>query len=111
MESSLLAWVVAAILVFWAVGAYNRLMRLRAAANAAFAALDAELVEQVQLVHDCVPAEEAQAPSQFEGGSAFWGGLQGAAAQLSATLASARAKPQAEKPSSAAFALIASSRL
>lgn len=93
MESSLLLWVVSAITVFWAVGAYNRLVRLRAGANAAFAALDAELVKQVQLVHDCLPTGEAEAPSQFEGGSAFWAGLQGAAGQLAATLASARTKP------------------
>lgn len=93
MESSLLFWVVAAIAVFWSVGAYNRLMRLRAAANAAFAALETELAKQVQLVHECVPADDVQAQSQFEGGSAFWGGLQGAGAQLAATLASARAKP------------------
>ncbi len=94
MESSLLAWGIAAILVFWAIGAYNRLVGLRARANAAFAALEAELVKQVQMVHGCLPAEdEAEAPSQFGGGSAFWGGLRGAAAQLAATLASARARP------------------
>lgn len=93
MESSLVFWIAAAITLFWTVGAYNRLVRLRADANAAFAGLDAELTRQVQLVHACVPPEEAQPASQFEGGSAFWGGLQGAAAQLAATLASARGKP------------------
>lgn len=93
MESSLLLWVVAAITVFWAVGAYNRLVRLRASANTAFAALDAELAKQVRLVNGCLPADEGQTSSQFDGGSAFWDGLQGAAAQLAATLASARLKP------------------
>ena len=93
MESSLLIWVIAAILVFWALGAYNRLMRLRSGANAAFAALEAQLTKQVQLVHACLPEDASQAPSQFDGGSVFWGGLQGAAAQLAATLASARIKP------------------
>ncbi|MBC5785496.1 LemA family protein [Ramlibacter sp. USB13] len=91
--SSFLPWVLAALALFWAVGAYNRLVRLRSDANAAFAALEAELSKQVKLVHACVPPEEEQAQSQFTGGSAFWGGLQGAAAQLSATLGSARAKP------------------
>jgi LemA protein len=75
------------------VGAYNRLVRLRSDANAAFAALESELHKQVQLVHGCVPPEEEQQQSQFTGGSAFWGGLQGAAAQLSASLASAKARP------------------
>ena len=91
--SSFLPWVAAAVLVFWMVGAYNRLVRLRSDANAAFAALETELSRQVQLVHACVPPEDEWAPSQFAGGSAFWGGLQGAAAQLAASLASAKARP------------------
>ena len=90
---SFLPWVIAAVVVFWMVGAYNRLVRLRSDANAAFAALETELTRQVQLVHACVPPEEEQTVSQFAGGSAFWGGLQGAAAQLAASLASARARP------------------
>jgi LemA protein len=36
MSSSVVFWIVAAVLLFWTVGAYNRLMRLRADANAAF---------------------------------------------------------------------------
>jgi LemA protein len=93
-SSSFVPWVVAAIALFWAVGAYNRLVRLRSDANAAFAALESELAKQVKLVHACVPPEEDQAQSQFfVGGSAFWGGLQGAAAQLSASLAAAKARP------------------
>ena len=91
--SSFVPWLIAAVTVFWAVGAYNRLVRLRSDANAAFATLDAELHKQVHLVHACVPPEEDQAQSQFTGGSAFWGGLQGAAAQLSASLAAAKARP------------------
>lgn len=91
--STFVPWIVAAVVVFWMVGAYNRLVRLRSDANAAFAALEAELAKQVHLVHACVPPEEDQQQSQFTGGSAFWGGLQGAGAQLSASLASARARP------------------
>ena len=93
MQTSFVPWVVAAVAVFWAVGAYNRMVRLRSDANMAFAALESELSRQVKLVHECVPPEEEQAQSQFTGGSAFWGGLQGAAAQLSASLQSARARP------------------
>jgi LemA protein len=93
MDSSLVAWIAAAVTVFWAVGAYNRLVRLRSEANAAFAALEAELARQVQLVHACIPPEEEQQASTFQGGSVFWGGLQGAASQLSASLAAARSKP------------------
>lgn len=93
MESSLVFWIVAAVGLFWSVGAYNRLVGLRAEAKTAFAGLDAELARQVQLVRDCLPAEEELAASQFEGGSAFWAGLQGAAAQLAAALAAARPRP------------------
>lgn len=93
MESSLVFWIAGAVAAFWAVGAYNRLVRLRSEANAAFAALEAELARQVQLVYDCLPPEEELAQTQFDGGSAFWSGLQGAAAQLAASLAAARARP------------------
>jgi LemA protein len=92
-SSSFVPWVIAAVALFWAVGAYNRLVRLRSEANAAFAALEAELARQVQLVHACIPPEEEQPQSQFTGGSAFWGGLQGAAAQLQASLQSAKSRP------------------
>lgn len=92
-SSSFLPWVLSALALFWAVGAYNRLVRLRSEANQAFAALEAELARQVQLVHECIPPEEEQAQSQFAGGSAFWGGLQGAAAQLQASLSAARSRP------------------
>lgn len=93
MSNSFLPWLFAALVLFWGVGAYNRLVRLRSDAKAAFAALETELQKQVQLVLSCIPPEEDQAPSQFTGGSAFWGGLQGAAAQLAASLASARSRP------------------
>lgn len=86
-------WVVAAIAVFWTVGAYNRLVRLRHEARSAFTALEKELAHQVQLVHSCIPPEEDQQASQFSGGSAFWAGLQGAAAQMAASLQAARSRP------------------
>lgn len=93
MDTTLVIWIVAAVTVFWGVGAYNRLVRMRSDVNAAFAGLETELGKQVQLVHACVPPEEDQPASQFSGGSAFWGGLQGAASQLAAALAAARSKP------------------
>lgn len=93
MESSFLPWILAAVFLFWAVGAYNRLVRLRSEANAAFTALEGELARQVTLVLACIPPEDEQQASTFQGGSQFWGGLQGAAAQLAAALNAARAKP------------------
>ncbi|MBI2770209.1 MAG: LemA family protein [Burkholderiales bacterium] len=93
MSSSLVLWIVAAVLLFWSVGAYNRLVRLRAEANTAFAALDAELTRQVDLVQACLPPPDEAPASQFDGLSSFWSGLQGAVAQFSASLAAARARP------------------
>jgi LemA protein len=93
MTSSLLFWVILAVLVFWAVGAYNRLVRMRSDANGAFAALDGEFNKQLALVQACVPPEDEHAQSPVEGGSAFWGGLQGAAVQFAASLNAARARP------------------
>jgi LemA protein len=93
MSSSVVSWTVAAVLLFWAVGAYNRLMRLRSEANAAFASLDAELSRQVVLVRDHLPHSDATQPAPLGDDRSFWAGLQGAAAQCSASLAAARPRP------------------
>ena len=94
MPSSLVLWIAAAVALFWAVGAYNRLVRLRGEANASFAALDAELTRQVQLVAKLLPEGEEPPASMFDGQEdSFWSGLKGASLQLEAALASARARP------------------
>jgi LemA protein len=94
MSSTFFPWIAAAVLLFWTVGAYNRLVRLRGEANAAFAVLDGELARQVQLVEELLPAGQEPPDSIFDGeGPAFWTGLQACAAQLAASLASARQKP------------------
>lgn len=93
MPSSLIFWIIAAVLLFWSVGAYNRLVRLRSEAKTAFAALETELAQQVKLVQSCLPSGETQPASLFDGAGSFWGGLQGAAAQLAACLGAARTRP------------------
>jgi LemA protein len=93
MPSSVVFWSLAAVLLFWGVGAYNRLMRLRSDANTAFTALEGELSKQVALVHECVPPPDATQPAPLEGDPGFWSGLHGAAAQFAASLAVARARP------------------
>jgi LemA protein len=93
MPNSLVLWGVAAVLLFWSVGAYNRLVRLRSDANAAFAVMEAELTRQVELVQACLPADEAQPVPTFGSEAPFWGGLQGAATQFAASLAAARHRP------------------
>ena len=47
--------VILAVLFFWAVGAYNRLVRLRTLAVKNFAALDEQLVRQLVWVQGCLP--------------------------------------------------------
>jgi LemA protein len=87
---SVVFWSAAAVLLFWSVGAYNRLMRLRAEANTAFAAVDAELGRQIDLVRQLSP--DAALPA-LEGRVSIWASLQAAALQLAASLAAARQKP------------------
>lgn len=97
MSLSLVFWIGAAVLLFWSVGAYNRLVRLRAAALQAFAALDTRLREQAGVVENCLPKhgpEEAGEGGELQDDmTAMWNGLAGAAAQFNASLAAARARP------------------
>jgi LemA protein len=93
MPTSIVFWALVAVLLFWMVGAYNRLMRLRADANAAFATLEAELSRQVDLVRNQLPGPEATQPASLDGEGSFWAGLHGAAAQFAASLAAARSRP------------------
>jgi LemA protein len=95
MTTSLLTWIGLAVLLFWAVGAYNRLVRLRAEVNASFAQVDGQLQQQLRLVDELLPTDSSQPASLFleDDGPSFWSGLQGASAQLAACLAAARVRP------------------
>jgi LemA protein len=93
MSTSIWPWILAALLLFWAVGAYNRLMRLRADAHAAFGTLEAEFAKQFDLVRKQLPGADATQPAPLEQESTFWAGLQGAAAQFAASLAAAHSRP------------------
>ena len=90
-------WIGAAVLLFWAVGAYNRLIRLRAAVLQAFAALEARLREQADLVQACLPASFVPAVAKEEGAgngmAGLWNGLGGATLQFTASLDAARTRP------------------
>ncbi len=98
--SSPLFWIAFAIFLFWALGAYNRLMRLRSAVVQAFGEFDAHMVRLVALLGEfgaahavlrtSLVAEDAQDAN--DGGSEA-AALRGAANQLSASLAVARARP------------------
>lgn len=84
MWSSPLFWIVVAIVLFWALGAYNRLMRLRSAVIQAFGGVDVHLLRLVTLLGDI---------QGVSGGGSARQALQAAAPQLGASLALARARP------------------
>ena len=94
--SSPLFWIAFAIFLFWALGAYNRLMRLRSAVAQAFGSFDAHMVRLVALLGEFGAAQAVQRgplPGDAGEGEQEAAALQGATTQLSASLAVARARP------------------
>lgn len=95
MSDSLPYWIAAALALFWFVGAYNRLVRLRSAALQAYAALDAALARQLEFVQSRASEENTSgppgdpAPEVARSESA----LQAAASQLATLLAATRLQP------------------
>ena len=87
--------IVLALLLFWAVGAYNRLIRLRSAALQAFGTLDAQLMRWVAVLADYEASrrlpDDADAPAVAVDDA--HAALSAAATQLGASLAVARARP------------------
>lgn len=83
-------WLALALLLCWVVGAYNRLVRLRAAALAAFAALDAQWSHQLELIQDSLGSAGASPLATHD---ALQAKVQGAASQFSSALVHARAQP------------------
>ena len=57
-------WVFVAVLVFWAVGAYNRLVRLRAAIKQAFTATESQIRQRDALLAQWAEASRAQATGE-----------------------------------------------
>jgi LemA protein len=98
MSNPLVLWGIAAVLLFWSVGAYNRLVRLRSDANLAFAAMAGEMTRQAELVHESLPASMihtglTQPGELLDEVTQLWSGLRAAATQLTASLAAMRPRP------------------
>lgn len=93
MPTSVFLWLAAAVALFWGVGAYNRLVRLRTEVNTAFAVLHERLQDQVGLVRSMLPAAAGADAGPFAVEALPWSGLEGAAAQLATSLAAARTRP------------------
>lgn len=81
-------WIGAAILLFWFVGAYNRLVRLRSAALQAYATLDAALLRQLDFVQ-----VHLQALKDEEGAAPAVASLRASTLQLTTLLAATRLRP------------------
>ena len=77
-------WIAFAILVFWALGAYNRLVRLRAQVKQQFGPLQAVLLDYQEVVQQAVTAAAAapqlwDLPGTADLGHSYWTRLQVAA--------------------------------
>lgn len=92
---SLLFWFACAIVFFWALGAYNRLVRLRAAVRNTFAALDEQLLRQIVWVQGSVPADMrglvTMAGEAEDAAEVAWRRLYAASEQFAVALAQVRA--------------------
>ena len=89
---------VLALVFFWAIGAYNRLVRLRAAVGTAFAALEPLLRERLAWVKGALPPAEPPAPDApastlDEPRTQAWARLDAAGEQLALALAPVRSQP------------------
>jgi LemA protein len=94
LPDSLAGWIVTAVLLFWFVGAYNRLVRLRAAVLQAYATLDAALRKQLDFVQASITATPPQkdAPAGNLHSTAV-APLQAATTQLASVLGATRLRP------------------
>lgn len=96
MTGTHIVWTALVLALVWSVGAYNRLMRLRARVRAAFAVLDGHLGQYIVLADDHLKAAsgldlaQAVAAPRSAGPATVWAGLQGAGTQFDASLRVAR---------------------
>ena len=92
-------WILGALAIFWVVGAYNRLVRLRARAGVAFAALDAQWMRFIVWLQGQLPGPLRDPPMPDDTHADAdaerlqrWVGLSLAVTELADRLAAARAR-------------------
>lgn len=96
MRASIFLWLVAAILLFWCVGVYNRLMRVRARGFAAFGSVEKHLKTFDTLLQTHFHAGEQSGSSatvEAEPAPADWDRLMHLVKELDAACKAARATP------------------
>ena len=92
LPDSLAGWIAVALLLFWFVGAYNRLVRLRKAVLQAYGTLDAALCKQLDFVQTSImTTPRSDAPLQDILSSIA--PLQAATTQLATLLGATRRHP------------------
>ncbi len=64
--TQIVSWVVVAVLVFWGVGAYNRLVRLRNVIGNSFAQIDVQLKRRYDLIPNLVEVARKYAAHERE---------------------------------------------
>jgi len=92
MSGSLILWMTLALSIFWGVGLYNRLMRMRARGLGALGSVEKHVRQYAELVH------EHGLDSHLDGPSGRWAQLQADLQALDQALKDARAVPLAAEP-------------
>lgn len=90
-RSQLIVWIALAVLLFWAVGAYNRLVGLRSALVTSFATVDAQFRHRHGLLLRLADVLEPRVGDDMTGLEAF----RAACAQAEAACSRARLRPVA----------------
>ncbi|MEO8545728.1 MAG: hypothetical protein ABI434_19255 [Burkholderiaceae bacterium] len=99
MTHTVLFWITLAVLLFWALGAYNRMVRMRAQVKTAFVAVENRLTQVLERVTERVGLQAAANDADAGPDAApqpdplALDGLRGAAAQLEVALRVASRRP------------------
>ena len=89
MNNTFVAWLLGAVALSWAMGAYNRLVRLRAKGLLAFSDLELTLGRQIALISAHFPED----PAEVDDAPADWHRLLASAKAVNAALKVARLQP------------------
>jgi LemA protein len=87
MSYTVTVWLVAAVFVFWALGAYNRLVRLRSQGLVTFAVLANIFNQYILLTKSCVR------PTDDLGATSDWANVDAVVTSFASSLSLAQAQP------------------
>ncbi len=96
MNDLLVFWFIVAVLIFWSIGAYNRLIRFRSKGVAAFGNLERLFTQYLWIVNANLPVRAGAASHEYQATDAVfsaWRALAAAAQQFNDSLQVAHAQP------------------